>query len=69
MSASAELYAEAARVERQAAFTDHTTWRRVGEVPPAAFGAIHDGCFRCHLEAKARLHVRAGDAAFALETR
>ena len=66
--ASADLYAEAGRVERQAAFTEHSTWYPAGEAPSQEdLRDLHVGCLRCHLEAKVRLYLRAGACAEALE--
>lgn len=46
---SAMLYAEATSAELLAQFAEHTE--------------EHHRCYACHLAAKARLYVRAGDAA------
>jgi len=62
MKPSAALYAKATDFERAAGALQHT------DPAAAAQGKLCEGgCRRCRLEARARVHGRAGDAAAALE--
>jgi len=58
---SADLYAIADQVERRAVAVNH-------QRDPETRRCVR-GCWRCYLDARARLHGRAGDCARELEAR